>query len=181
MIQLNFIDFIILAVIIYQGYKGYNNGLVMTFAPLVYWFIAFFLSVHFMGLGGKQFAAHLGVSERVGGVVSFIVLITLSLIAVKWVINTINGIIGKGKVVGASNRLVGALLGGLKGFLLLSMVFLLLRQVDIPKQNVRDTSFFYSSVHSFVYRTWDIARIILPQAEGLASKFKENFDKELRR
>lgn len=181
MVQLNFLDFLILAVIFYQGYKGYTHGLIMTLAPLLYWFIAFFLSVHFMGMGGKQMATYLGVSEQVGGVLSFIVMITLCMIAVRWVIGTINGIIGKGIVVGSGNRLAGALLGGLKGFLLLSIVFLALQPVNMPRENVRNSSFFYSSVHSFVYRTWDVAQIVLPQAEGLASKFKENFDKELRR
>ncbi len=147
---MNNLDLFLCLPIAYGLYKGFKKGLVFEIISIVSLVIALFLSKRFSNIAEQYLMNQEIISEKYLGVVSFILLF----ITIVLVINLIGKIIEKVlKTVHLQfiNKIAGAVFGGIKFFLIISvMVFFFDRfngymEVINPK-SIQQSKLYQSSI-----------------------------------
>lgn len=75
------------------------------------------------------------------------------------------------------NRILGALFGVLKSGMIISTVLLLLAGFNIPKDEVRDSSYLYPYIIYLGPWTYEIVATVYPGAESYSETIQENLSK----
>ena len=146
------IDIILLAILALGVIRGYMRGLVRQLASLV-GLVAGLLIARALYAGvGEYLSVQMGTSVGLSQVIAFF----LIWIAVPLVLSVVAFLLTKALQIiklGFLNRLLGAVLGGLKYALILSLLLQLMAYIDpksemIPKET-KNQSKFYNKIESF--------------------------------
>ncbi len=146
---MNYIDVIIILLIIWGGYRGFSKGLVMMAAALAALFVGVWGAIRFSHLTAGLLSDTLEISTPYLQLVSFtitflIIVITITLIA--HIISKLLDIIA----LGFLNRIAGMIFVAVKMGLILSVLFVILNAFDsshnfMPKDDL-DKSRYYDRV-----------------------------------
>ena len=167
---MNTIDFIILIALAGGLVVGLRAGLikqVLSFAGLI---VAFVLSFQLMQPVGEMAAGSLGISADIAPLVGFVLVFLAVQVAVFALIRSLQALVGALKLSGV-NRLLGGAVGAFKASLALSVLFLVLGNLEVPSEETREESAFYESVATMVPATWDYLAEAIPQLEQVSEKF----------
>ena len=168
---MNWVDAIIVVILILSLVMGFINGLVKEVASLVALILGIWGAIRFSAFTAEKLYDYFDMTGRYVGIIAF--LITFGIIVV--IIHFI-GILAD-KVVNAAalgfvNRILGIVFGLLKSILIMSVFFVILNAVDarrsfLPKETI-EQSRFYNTIS-------DIAPAIFPIiGEG---GFNRSFDR----
>lgn len=174
------LDWFILLVLAGGLIRGFFVGAVRQVASLVGFVLAFFLSVQLMHVVGEIIVATLGFSNSVGPIAGFVVVfigIQLLFVALSRLLEKVLETLSLTLV----NRAAGGALGGFKAALLLSVLFLVLAGMDVPKEETREESMLYSPVASALPKTLEATSPYLPAAERASDAFGKSIQPDLQR
>ncbi len=172
---MNYIDIIIIVLVIWGGYRGFKKGLVMMAAALAALVAGVWGAIKFSHLTAGVLTNILEVSTPYLQLVSFtitflVIVITITIIA--YIVSKLLEIIA----LGFLNRIAGMLFGGAKMVLILSVLFVVLNAFDskhnfMPNNDI-DNSRYYSKVA-------DVAPQIFPslQFREIAKEIEDRFYK----
>lgn len=137
--------------------------------------LSFLLAVRFATPLGGVIVEVLGVSNRVGAFLAFILLFLAVQIAMFVVVRTLERVLG---VLQLSflNRVAGALAGVFKAALLVSALLLVFRFISLPGPDTRADSVLYEPVGSILPASWNWLAEQLPAVEPLAREFGRYVD-----
>lgn len=148
---MNYIDIILLIIIVLSAFGGFKNGLVTELASLAALILGIWGAIHFSdittGLLIKYFDLQSGHLNIISFGVTFIVIVIL----VHIVGNVVSNMVDTG-MLGATNKLGGMVFGVLRSILFLSIVLMVFdridRDVEILPEDVKAKSRMYEPVRN---------------------------------
>ncbi len=170
------LDWFMLVLIGLGMVRGFATGGVRQVASIVGFVLALVVGISAMEPVGKLVVTSLSLSPRVGPLVGFMLVFLAVQVGVWLAIRATEALLGAIKL-SLLNRLLGALVGGFKAVLLLSLLFLVLRVFDLPGPAARRASPLYEPVAAVVPATWDFVVARAPEARKLVERFSGLDDK----
>jgi membrane protein required for colicin V production len=153
---MNFIDLILILIILLFAIQGFRKGLIYEIASLAGLILGIYASFHFAGYLEGYLTEYLNVPEKYSTVTAFILIFLLVVIVLHLVGKIIENIIDL-VALGFLNKLAGSVFGLAKGIVLLSLAFLVLNHFDnemISKEN-KEKSFLYKPIESVAPLLWE--------------------------
>jgi membrane protein required for colicin V production len=147
--SLNFLDYIILAILLLFLIHGYRQGIIVGLATFVALLLGIYAAVHFSNYLDSTLMEHLHPSRKWLPILSFSITFLLVVIAVMLVAKLTEKLVD---VVGMGffNHFGGAALGLVKGVILISILIFMLSSLDHGGKWISEKhkkgSFFYSHV-----------------------------------
>jgi membrane protein required for colicin V production len=146
---MNFFDIIIIALIALLVINGFRKGFIVSLATLAALILGIWVAVHFSNYLDSTLMEHLKPSRKWLPILSFTItflLVVLGILLVAKLMEKLFDMVGLGFI----NRFAGALLGLLKGVILVSVIIFIVAAID-PKGKWltpadKKGSFFYSRV-----------------------------------
>jgi membrane protein required for colicin V production len=174
----NLLDLFLLAMIGVGVWRGLMIGLGRQLVSTVGLLLAFVVGAALMGPVGEMVVASLGVSERTAPVVGFVVLFAAVLGAVAAVGHAFRRVLEAVKL-SSVDRMAGALLGGLKAALSLSIFLTVTAFSPLPGgtpwligAETREGSLLYGPVQAVGPEVWRLVQAVTPGLqEALTEKF----------
>jgi len=172
---MNYIDFIIIILIIFGVVRGFTDGLVKELASLAALILGIWGAIKFSSFTAGKLYDYFDMTGRYVGIIAFVITFILIVIAIHFV-----GLIADKFIdaisLGFLNRLLGMVFGGFKTALILSVIFVVLNAIDakhpfLPKDKIAQSK-FYNPIA-------DIAPAIFPIiGEGSFDKSFDRFKKK---
>jgi membrane protein required for colicin V production len=174
-ITMNYIDFIIIILIVFGVVRGFTDGLVKELASLAALILGIWGAIKFSSFTAGKLYDYFDMTGRYVGIIAFVITFILIVIAIHFV-----GLIADKFIdaisLGFLNRLLGMVFGGFKTALILSVIFVVLNAIDakhpfLPKDKISQSK-FYNPIA-------DIAPAIFPIiGEGSFDKSFDRFKKK---
>ena len=147
--SLNFIDYIIIVLLALFLIQGYRKGIIIGLATIAALILGIYAAVHFSNYLDTTLMENLHPSRKwlpiLSFSITFIVVVIIVMIVAK-LTEKLGDVVG----MGFFNHLGGALLGLIKGVILISILLFLFKSVDPKgkwlKEQDKKESFFYSHV-----------------------------------
>lgn len=168
---MNYIDFIIIIILVFSLVRGFIAGLVKELASLAALILGIWGAIKLSAFTAGKLYDYFDMTGRYVGIIAFIITFLLIVVAIHFV-----GIIADRFIdaisLGFLNRLLGIVFGVFKTALILSVIFVVLNAIDakhpfLPKDKI-EQSRLYNPIA-------DIAPAIFPIiGEG---SFNNNFDR----
>ncbi|MEI7725895.1 MAG: CvpA family protein [Bacteroidota bacterium] len=147
--SLNYLDYIILVILVLFLIHGYRQGVIVGLATIVALILGIYAAVHFSNYLDNTLVEHLHPSRKWLPILSFSITFILVVIAVMLVAKLTEKLVD---VVGMGffNHLGGVALGLLKGIILISILIFMLSSIDHNgkwiSEKDKNGSFFYNQV-----------------------------------
>lgn len=158
--------------------RGLVTGAVRQLVSFAGTLVAIVLALELMTPVGEALEAWLPMNDSLEPIVGFIVVFVLIQIAALLVVRLIEAGI-KAFKLRPVNRAFGAVVGGLKAALILSVLFLVLGFFDVPEDRNRTASILYTPVASVFPATWNYAARHLPAIRNLSDRFGKEVEATL--
>ena len=146
---MNYLDYILLMPVLYGLYRGFSKGLILELASLIALVAGIYGAMHFSSFIFDYLSNYIEIEAVYLQLASY----GLTFIIIVLVITLIGKIITfliKMVALGFINRMMGAIFGGMKALLILSVILLffdrLNKQFVIVKEEVLNTSVLYSPI-----------------------------------
>jgi membrane protein required for colicin V production len=147
--SLNYIDYIILAILVLFLIQGYRKGIIIGLATIAALVLGIYVAVHFSNFLDTTLMEHLHPSRKwlpiLSFSITFLVVVILVMIIAKLTEKLVD-IVG----MGFFNHIGGAALGLVKGVILISILLFLFQSIDSKgkwlTEKDKKGSFFYSQV-----------------------------------
>jgi len=167
---MNWIDLIIVIVVILSVFQGFTNGLVKEVASLAGLVLGIWGAIKFSGFTAAKLYEWFDMTGQYVGIISFVVTFCLIVVIVHF-IGIVADKIVKTVALGFLNRLLGIIFGVLKNILILSVIFSVLNAIDARKPFLPrsfDESKFYAPISDLVPSIFPVI------GEG---NFRQSFDR----
>lgn len=155
---MNTLDVIILVIIIFLAYLGYRRGFLVSIFSLISILIGIVLATKFHA-GFALVLGKLIKDTRVLNLVSFILILLLIYFAGIFIANKLSKISNFTK---SFDKILGVILGGIKGLLVASLIIIFLKSFGMMGDNMFRSSSLYPYVHRFAPDTFDTVSKVLP-------------------
>lgn len=161
-LKMNWIDFVIIALLAFGLIQGFIDGLIIEIAELAALVLGIWGAIHFSWWTADKLAGWFDMNSSWTGVISFAVTFIV-IVTVVYLVGKILDSVMKAISLGFINKTLGAVFGVLKTALILSVIFVFLNTIDekkhfLPSATINN-SFFYNPIA-------DLVPSIFPVIEG---------------
>lgn len=167
------IDILLIAAIGLGFLLGYKDGFVRKLIGFVGFCVAVLLSIKFSGFGASIMSSVFGtdtyLSEIIGGIVIFLVVILISSI-LKRIVHPFD------KVNGLINQVLGGITGSVQILFFLSALLYLLGIFNFPSKEKTENSFVYHKVYSIVPTAIDVIKDYTPDTKEILKNYVNGKD-----
>ena len=168
---MNYLDYIIIVVILIGFLLGFKDGLVRKIIGLLGLIIGIVLAYKFSGSVGKFMIRFFNndeyLSSLIAGILIFLIVILIATIF-KRIVHPFD------KVNRLLNQVLGGLIGTIQIIYFISAVFLFLNIFSFPKSEQKNNSFSYNFVLDLIPKTIDFA---MGQKSKASNYFKQYIEK----
>jgi len=168
---MNWIDFIIIILLVFGLARGFISGFIKELASLLALILGIWGAIKFSSFTAERLYDYFDMTGQYVGIIAFMVTFVIIVIAIHFVGLVIDKFVEKISL-GVLNSLLGLVFGVFKTALILSVIFTVLNAIDakhhfLPKKQIEDSR-FYNPIA-------DIAPAIFPViGEG---SFDRSFDR----
>jgi membrane protein required for colicin V production len=176
--MLTALDWVILLILLGGGIRGYMVGAVRQVGSVLGIGAALLVSVEFMDSVGALVVSSIGLSDSLAPLAGFTVLflgVYLLFVALSRLVEQVFETLSLSIV----NQVLGGAVGGGKAALLLSLLFLVLGGMELPKQETRADSTFYQPVAKLLPRTIEATENWIPAAKEAADQLSRQIRSEM--
>lgn len=170
---MNYIDYIIIAVVVIGFLLGYKDGLVRKVIGVLGLIIGVILAFEFSDPVGKFLAPvfdnEVYLAKIIGGILIFLVVILIASI-IKRLVHPVD------KVNRFINQLLGGFSGAIQMFFFISGFLLFLNIFKLPSDEARQKSLMYEKVYAVIPTTVDLIIGDKSQASSFIKDFIEKAD-----
>lgn len=168
---MNYLDYIIIVIILIGFLLGFKDGLVRKVIGLLGLIIGIVLAFQFSGSVGKLLIRFFNndeyLSSVLAGILIFLVVILIATI-IKRIVHPFD------KVNRLINQVLGGVIGAVQIIYFMSALFLFLNIFSFPKTEQRNNSFCYNFVLNLIPKTIDFA---MGQKSKASDYFKQYIEK----
>lgn len=162
---MNFLDLLIVIPLIWFGYKGFRNGLVMELVSILSLIAGIYIAIRFSAWVGQQ----LGIKGEYAATISFIITFLGILIITYLLGKFIDGLVKK-LSLGFLNRLGGLLIGVFKTALIVGLLIFTWNRIDkqqnILKPETRNHSLLFRPMENISYAIWPLLNSLNEQIQN---------------
>lgn len=176
---MNSVDIVIAIALVIGVARGFSSGIIRQLADIIGIIFSILLAVQLMGPIGDHLITDLGWSPGVASVVAFLLVFITIQIGMFFLARLIERVIGLLQLT-ILNRIAGALFGGFKAALLVSVVLMVLITFETPDPSARESSVLYDPVASLVPETWDFVAEYLPVIKTISDEFGREVEELVR-
>lgn len=148
---MNYIDIILLILIILSAIGGFKNGLITELASLAALILGIWGAIQFSDITTELLIKYFDLKTNYLNIISFAVTFIVIVILVHIVAGVINKMVDVG-VLGIANKLGGMVFGVLRSILFLSIVLMVLDKIDedvkILPENIKENSRMYEPIRN---------------------------------
>lgn len=148
---MNYIDIIIIIIIILSAFGGYKNGLITELASLAALILGIWGAIHFSDITTGLLIKYFDLKSEHLNIISFGVTFIVIVILVHIVGNVVNNMVDSG-MLGVTNKLGGMVFGILRSILFLSIVLMVFDRIDkdveILSEDVKSKSRMYEPIRN---------------------------------
>lgn len=126
---MNYIDIILVLLLVFSAIGGFKNGLIVELASLAALILGIWGAIHFSYITSDFFIENLNFNSEHLPVISFIVTFVVIVILVHIVANTVEKLL-ETVMLGFVNKLAGLVFGVVKSALILSIILLIFDKID---------------------------------------------------
>ena len=172
---MNYIDFIIVVLLILGVARGFTDGFIKEFAALLALILGIWGAIKFSAFTAARLYDYFDMTGRYVGIIAFIITFIIIVVLVHFVGMIVDKFVDT-MALGFLNRLIGIVFGLFKTALILSVIFVILNAIDakhpfLPKEKIEQSK-FYNPIA-------DIATAIFPIiGEGSFDKSFDRFKKK---
>ena len=145
------LDIVILVIVLWLTYKGFNKGFVTELSSLIALVLGVYGAMHYSPLLNDAIAK-IGITEKFVPILSFAAAFILILLVVHLIAKVITKLIDA-LSLSFLNKIGGAAFGALKGLLISTVIVLLVNKVDerisFLSDDMREGSYFYEPMVEF--------------------------------
>ncbi len=170
---MNYIDYILIAIILIGFILGYKDGLVRKVIGLLGLVVAVFLAITYSSNLGDYLAPMFNNENYLAKIVSGIVIFFATLLVFAIIKRLIHP---SDKVNKFVNQLLGGIAGTLQIVFITSVFLLILNTISIPSEDDVKKSILYSSIYSVVPTTIDLIVGSDFKTEGFLKDYLESRD-----
>ena len=143
---MNYVDLIIVVILIIAMVNGFINGLIKEVASLAALILGIWGAIKFSSFTAEKLYDYFDLSGHYVGVMSFIITFCIIVVLVHFVGLIVNKIVDAAALT-FINRLLGIVFGLLKSVLILSVIFVVLNVIDehrsfLPKDKIGESRFY---------------------------------------
>lgn len=172
------LDWFILVILIVGLIRGFTVGAVRQVGSLIGLVAALLVSVEFMESVGALIVSSLGLSEALAPLAGFTVLF-LGVYLIFLILSRVVEQVFDSLSLSFVNRTAGGAVGGVKAALLLSLLFLFLSGMEMPDQQTRRESAFYTPVARLLPKAIKATEEWIPAAKKAADKLGRRVRSEM--
>lgn len=148
---MNWIDFVIIALLVFGLIQGFINGLIREIAELAALILGVWGAIHFSWWTAAKMAEWFDMQASWTGVVAFAITFIVIVIAINLLGKLIDTIL-RAVALGFPVKLLGALFGVIKFALILSVIFVFLNSIDkkkhfLPAETIANSRFYNPIAH----------------------------------
>ena len=169
---MNFLDLLIVIPLIWFGYKGFRNGLVMELVSILSLIAGIYIAIRFSAWVGQQ----LGIRGDYAATVSFIVTFLAVLLGTYLLGKCIDGLV-KMLSLGFLNRLGGLLIGLFKTALVVGLLIFCWNRIDrqqhILTPEIRNHSVLFRPMETLSYQIWPVLDALNERFQNIGQACQE--------
>ena len=148
---MNFIDYIIIVILILSLLGGYKNGLIAELASIAALILGIWGAIHFSQITTEQLIRYFKLQTEYLDIISFAVTFLIIVILVHIVADVVSKMVEPG-LLGVFNKMGGVIVGLLRSLLFLSIMLMIFDRIDndmhfIP-ENAKKESRMYESIRN---------------------------------
>lgn len=170
---MNFIDIIIIAVVVIGFILGFKDGFVRKLIGITGFIVAIILAVLLSNSFGKFIDSVFGIeyylAEILGGVIVFVAIMIVTTI-LKRVVHPFD------KVNNLINQLVGGFVGVIQLLFLMSAILLLLNIFNFPSKKIQNSSILYKYAYGIIPTSINFLKDYTPNTEDLIKDYINHKD-----
>jgi len=166
---MNYLDIILVALIIISAISGFKKGIIHQLASLVALVLGIFLAVKFTKVVAPFFQNYITSSENASKIIAFILIFIVVMILVHLLGKFLEKILEEVEL-GIINKLAGLVFGIIKMLFIVSALMIFLQfsiiKFNWPSQEVREGSYLYKPIES-------VAPALFPYLKEWGNKAEE--------
>jgi membrane protein required for colicin V production len=168
---MNYLDYIIIIVLVISGMKGYRKGFIHQLVFLVALILGIFVAVKFTKLVSPFIQSHFIQSDNVSKIATFVILFILVIVGIHWLGKYLEKTFEEVEL-GHLNKIIGIIFSVSKMIFILSIFMVLLKfsiiKINWPNPQDIDKSYTYKPIES-------VAPAVFPYLK-ISKENKENPD-----
>ncbi len=145
-IEMNFIDLIIVVLLILGAVRGFTDGFIKELASLVALILGIWGAIKFSSFTAEKLYEYFDMTGRFVGIIAFMVTFVVIVILIHFIGLIVDKFV-EAIELSFLNRLVGIVFGLFKTALILSVIFVILNVIDakhpfLPKDKLQQSKFY---------------------------------------
>jgi membrane protein required for colicin V production len=173
----NVFDIIVIVLLAWSAYRGFNKGIISSAASLVALLLGVWGAIRFSAITAGYLSGVINVNERIMNIIAFAVTFILIVIAVHFVARAVEGL-ANAVALGVINKIAGAAFGVLKIAFIISVVLVLVNAADkkgsLIDPQFKQKSLFYKSLSNFAPTIFE--RLNFEELKQKVDKTKDAID-----
>ncbi len=165
-----YLDYLIIAILVFGFILGFKDGLVKKILTLVGCVAAVLIALYFSPQVRIWIIKFLDVKPDIAVIFSFILLFLFFFLISKLIIKLIRP---KKSVLGFVDRSLGGILGGFQIGLFLSAILIFLNLFNFPSKEEKEKLKYYEFTYKLLPNTFSFVKKIFPESEAILDLLKE--------
>lgn len=159
---MNYIDFIIIAILVFALIRGFIKGLIIEVASVLALILGIWGAIRFSGFVGQRLTEYFDLTTQYLGLIAFALTFIIIVLVVHLIANILDKLL-EAVALGIPVKILGAVFGVLKSVLILSIIFLILNTINERKDFLPDEKLRESVLYHPIS---DFAPMLFPLIEG---------------
>ena len=178
--KLNLLDLVIMGLLTFGIWRGYVSGFIKEMSQIVGLFAAFAVALHTMKPAGVFFVSIINVVDVPAEAAALVAFITIFLVVyiVVFLLSKLLERVADGAKLGPVNKVFGGVFGAVKTAALVSILFVFLGQIGIPKKETASRSYLHAPIERIAPEAWKVFTRSVPTAMPLTESVGERFWKK---
>lgn len=169
--RFHIIDVFLFGALVLGGVLGYRGGLTKKVFNVLILIGSIVAATYLMSTIGSIYHSWLFESEVVSNVLGFVTVATTLMVGAILLYRKF----GSNEMAKSTSQALGMVVGAFEGAILTSVVLIMLRVLDTPGNDTRQSSLLYRPLANFLPNTFDVMKSYLPGASGFREEMSRTF------
>jgi uncharacterized membrane protein required for colicin V production len=169
--KFHFIDLLLIAGLVFGVFLGFRGGVTKKIFNVLSLIGSIVAATYLMAPIGGIYHSLLFSSESVSHIMGFVTVVAAFMTAAILLYRKF----GSAEMAKSTSQVLGMVLGAFEAALLTSLILIMLKVLDSPADDTRESSLLYKPLANFLPKTFDMMKSYLPGASGFREEMSRTF------